>query len=53
VNGLKVGNDCLKKLHQMMSLDEVEQILDDTKDSIEYQKVITISISSQSLIHLG
>lgn len=39
VNGLKVGNDCLKKLHEMMSLDDIEQIMDDTRDAIDYQKV--------------
>jgi len=47
VNGLKVGNDCLKKLHQMMSLDEVEQIMDDTRDSIEYQRKIDELLASQ------
>ena len=35
-----MGNDCLKSLHQMMSLDDIEQIMDDTKDAIEYQNVI-------------
>lgn len=39
VDGLKVGNDCLKKLQQMMSLDDIEQIMDDTKDAIDYQNV--------------
>ncbi len=40
INGLKIGNDCLKKLNEMMSLDDIEQIMDDTKDAIEYQQVI-------------
>lgn len=39
VDGLKVGNDCLKKLQQMMSLDDIEQIMDDTRDAIDYQNV--------------
>lgn len=39
VNGLKVGNDCLKKLHEMMSLDEIEDIMDDTREAIEHQRV--------------
>jgi len=30
----------LKKLHQMMSLDEIEQIMDDTREGIEHQRVI-------------
>ena len=39
VKGLRIGNDCLKKLNQMMSLEEIESIMDDTKESIEYQRV--------------
>ena len=38
-NGLKVGNECLKNLNQMLSLDDIEQIMDDTKESIDYQNV--------------
>lgn len=40
VNSLKTGNDCLKKLHELMSIDEIEQIMDDTREGIEYQRVI-------------
>lgn len=74
IEGLKVGNDCLKKMHevrnenycyswscsvqrtgefglyshisiifffsnQMLSIEEVERIMDETHDAIEYQKV--------------
>jgi charged multivesicular body protein 6 len=39
VNSLKVGNESLKKLHQLMSLDEIEDIMDDTRDAIEHQRV--------------
>lgn len=39
INGLKIGNDCLKNLNQMMSLDNVEQLMDDTKEAIDYQNV--------------
>lgn len=64
IDGLKVGNDCLKKMHevgdtlffsllwsswksstwlclllQMMSIEEVERIMDETQDAIEYQRV--------------
>lgn len=41
VKGLKVGNDCLKKLHELMSLDEIEDIMDDTREAIEHQRVIS------------
>ena len=40
VSSLKVGNDCLNRLHDMMSIDEIEDIMDDTKDAIEHQRVI-------------
>uniref|UniRef100_A0A8C9S0N2 Charged multivesicular body protein 6 n=1 Tax=Scleropages formosus TaxID=113540 RepID=A0A8C9S0N2_SCLFO len=40
IEGLKVGNDCLKKMHEVMSIEEVEKILDETQDSIEYQRQI-------------
>ena len=39
VNSLKIGNDCLKKLHQLMSIDEIEDIMDDTREAIEHQRV--------------
>ncbi|XP_077384736.1 charged multivesicular body protein 6-like [Festucalex cinctus] len=40
IEGLKVGNDCLKSMHQIMSIEDVERILDETHESIEYQKQI-------------
>lgn len=40
IEGLKVGNDCLKKMHEIMSIEEVERIMDETQDAIDYQKQI-------------
>uniref|UniRef100_A0A1Q3FGZ6 Putative charged multivesicular body protein 6-a n=1 Tax=Culex tarsalis TaxID=7177 RepID=A0A1Q3FGZ6_CULTA len=40
ISGLKVGNEALKKVHEMLSIDEVEQILDETRESIEKQQEI-------------
>ncbi|KAF3704066.1 Charged multivesicular body protein 6 Chromatin-modifying protein 6 [Channa argus] len=40
IEGLKVGNECLKKMHEVMSIEEVERIMDETQDSIEYQRQI-------------
>ncbi|KAI5623462.1 charged multivesicular body protein 6 [Silurus asotus] len=40
IEGLKVGNDCLKKMHEVMSIEEVERIMDETQESIEYQRQI-------------
>ncbi|TSK14890.1 Brain-specific angiogenesis inhibitor 1-associated protein 2 [Bagarius yarrelli] len=40
IEGLKVGNDCLKKMHEVMSIEEVERIMDETQEAIEYQRQI-------------
>lgn len=40
LDGLKVGNECLKKMHEVMSIEEVERIMDETQDAIEYQQRI-------------
>ncbi|XP_050075546.1 charged multivesicular body protein 6 [Anopheles maculipalpis] len=40
VTGLKVGNEALKKVNEILSIDEVEQILDETRESIEKQQEI-------------
>ncbi|XP_028842819.1 charged multivesicular body protein 6 [Denticeps clupeoides] len=40
LEGLKAGNDCLKKMHEVMSIEEVERIMEETHDAIEYQKQI-------------
>ncbi|KAM8947637.1 charged multivesicular body protein 6 [Pelodytes ibericus] len=40
IEGLKVGNESLKKMHEMMSIEEVERIMDETQEGIEYQRQI-------------
>ncbi|XP_071968580.1 charged multivesicular body protein 6 [Engystomops pustulosus] len=40
IEGLKIGNDCLKKMHEVMSIEEVERIMDETQEGIEYQRQI-------------
>ncbi|XP_059893556.1 charged multivesicular body protein 6-like [Gadus macrocephalus] len=40
IEGLKVGNDCLKKMHEVMSIEEVERIMDETQEAVEYQQQI-------------
>ena len=39
VEGLKTGNECLQQMHKIMSLDDVEQVMADTQEAIEYQRV--------------
>ncbi|XP_038064307.1 charged multivesicular body protein 6-A-like [Patiria miniata] len=40
IEGLKTGNECLKKMHQMMSFEDVERIMEETQEGIEYQREI-------------
>uniref|UniRef100_G3P9W5 Charged multivesicular body protein 6a n=1 Tax=Gasterosteus aculeatus TaxID=69293 RepID=G3P9W5_GASAC len=40
IEGLKVGNHCLKTMHEIMCIEDVERILDETQESIEYQRQI-------------
>ncbi|XP_041671744.1 charged multivesicular body protein 6 [Cheilinus undulatus] len=40
IDGLKFGNECLQKMHEVMSIEEVERIMDETQDAIEYQRQI-------------
>lgn len=39
MHGLSMGNDVLKQLHQEMSLDKVEKLMDQTREGVEYQQV--------------
>lgn len=40
VDGLKVGNVALKKLHDLLSIDEIDKIMEETKEGIDKQKEI-------------
>ncbi|KAM6403679.1 charged multivesicular body protein 6 [Rhynochetos jubatus] len=40
IEGLKIGNECLNKMHQVMSIEEVERIMGETQDAVEYQRQI-------------
>ncbi|XP_078081843.1 charged multivesicular body protein 6 [Mustelus asterias] len=40
IEGLKIGNDCLQKMHEVMSIEEVERIMDETQEAVEYQRQI-------------
>jgi charged multivesicular body protein 6 len=40
LDGLKNGNVALKKVHDILSIDEVEQIMDETREAIEKQQEI-------------
>ncbi|XP_043273041.1 charged multivesicular body protein 6 [Venturia canescens] len=38
IDGLKVGNVALKKLHEVLSIDEIEKVMEDTREGIEKQR---------------
>ncbi|ELT87903.1 hypothetical protein CAPTEDRAFT_145235 [Capitella teleta] len=40
VAGLKAGNEALNKLHRLMSIEDVERIMDETQESVQYQHEI-------------
>lgn len=40
IDGLKVGNEALKKVHEVLNVGEVERILEETREGIEKQREI-------------
>ncbi|CRK90636.1 CLUMA_CG004338, isoform A [Clunio marinus] len=49
VDGLQVGNEALKKIHEILTIDEVERIMDETREGIEKQQEIDAIISTGAL----
>ena len=49
VDGLKAGNESLKQLQKIMSLEDVEKIMDETREAVEYQNEIDALISGANL----
>jgi hypothetical protein len=45
LKGLETGNQVLKSIHQELSLDNVEKLMMDTHDAIEYQREIDEALS--------
>lgn len=45
LDGLKVGNEALRKVHEVLNIDEVERILDETKEGVEKQREIDAMIN--------
>jgi hypothetical protein len=43
IDGLKVGNEALKKVHEVLNVDEVERILEETREGIDKQRVCIVS----------
>merc|ERR1711981_1103323 len=47
LDGLKNGNAALKKANEMFSIEEIEQIMDDTSEAVEKQREIEAILSGQ------
>ncbi|KAM3846355.1 charged multivesicular body protein 6 [Vipera latastei] len=47
IEGLKIGNECLNRMHQVMSIEEVERIMDETQEAVEYQRQIDEILSGR------
>ncbi|KAJ3319008.1 hypothetical protein HDV06_006759 [Boothiomyces sp. JEL0866] len=47
LNRLQLGNKVLEQIHQEMSIEKVEKIMDDTADAIQYQNEIQEIISKE------
>lgn len=45
VEGLKIGNESLKKIHEVLTVEEVEKILDETQEAVEKQQEIDALLS--------
>ncbi|XP_034239835.1 charged multivesicular body protein 6 [Thrips palmi] len=45
IDGLRIGNEALKKANAVFSIDEIEQIMDETREGVEKQKEIDEMIS--------
>ncbi|KAK2584843.1 hypothetical protein KPH14_006282 [Odynerus spinipes] len=45
VDGLKTGNEALKKLHDILSIDEIEKVMDETREGVEKQKELNDVLS--------
>jgi charged multivesicular body protein 6 len=39
IEGLRVGNEVLHAIHEEMSLDNVEKLMEDTREAVDYQQV--------------
>jgi charged multivesicular body protein 6 len=49
LEGLQVGNEALKKIHEVLTIDEVERIMDETREGVEKQQEIDALIASGAL----
>ena len=39
VNSLKQGTDALKKMNELLKLEDIEKLMEDSREAIDYQNV--------------
>ncbi|XP_059613946.1 charged multivesicular body protein 6-A [Phlebotomus argentipes] len=47
IEGLKTGNQALKSLHQILNIDEIEKIMDETREGVEKQQELDEILSGR------
>lgn len=47
VQGLKVGNEALKRIHDVLCIEDIERLMDETQEAVEKQKEIDELLSGQ------
>ncbi|CAG7825880.1 unnamed protein product [Allacma fusca] len=56
LEGLKLGNDALKQVHDIMSIEDVEKILEETREGVEKQKeiddLLSANLSPEDLVEV-
>lgn len=48
LDGLKAGNAALKKVHEILTVEEIERVLDETSEGVEKQREIDAILSSNA-----
>lgn len=52
VDGLRIGNDALKKANAVFNIDEIERIMDETREGVEKQRVSLFPFPSLTSFHI-
>lgn len=45
-DSLKVGNESLKQINEMLNIEDIERILDETKEAADKQEVNVVDVTS-------
>lgn len=48
IDGLKRGNEALKQMHEILNIDDIERIMDETQEAVEKQREIDAVLGEMS-----